>query len=426
MKAYEHAKRHHVDPGLFKGPTVGFTRGELAVRERAYDPVLGRLRDERREQEQQQFEKEVTNDFMNLARDLQLRREASFDLVTHEKKFHALQPDSKEFKPDEVLDEYTTRTAFPDSCAEHNIISNLLKDEHHYTHPEMRPPAAQRIPKRRKVPAMLQKDFNILTNRYLQNNDAKLERDRELQLLDAAEKLREKNFFNPVKQTFCDDRMEQRMRAAEDAITTEIKLRGEDAQPLSNRGCITAGYDMITHQVKRPELMSAISAAEEGRKERYRTRHMAEVDVRIKDVVKEDADIQAKYDKTSHQRFEEVTKRGFDIVTGQNFGRRRDEKRLFMPKTKAFHSVTPWDKVTLGPQHEGTAGLDVATLRLPIGKAERPPSGALSARTTSTARAAREAGGQQRSLTPRSGPPPPPPPAIPGSPQGSVYSRPRQ
>eukprot|EP00440_Ansanella_granifera_P058449 gb/GFBE01063350.1/.p1 GENE.gb/GFBE01063350.1/~~gb/GFBE01063350.1/.p1 ORF type:complete len:484 (+),score=78.85 gb/GFBE01063350.1/:1-1452(+) len=459
LKAYEREKRVNLDPGLFKGPTVGFSKGEIAKKERSYNPLIGRFLDDKREQEQRAFESEVRTEFMNRARDVQLRKEAPFDLVTHEKKFEAIQP-LNEFLPPEKPDQFSSKLPFPDTCVEYNIVSNIPLDQHHYAHPDQRPRPKDRVPKRRMIPAMLHKDFNVLTNRYLRDHEAKTERDRELMLLECAQKHRQHNVFDPVNQTYCDDRMEQNMRACEDAMTTEIKLRGEDAQPLTHRGNITSTYDMITHQVRNPELMKLICTAEEERKARFKTRRAIEEDCRRQDIIMDDAAIQSKYDKTAHQRFEETAQRGYDIVTCQRFGKGQNDKRLHQPKTKP--GPTPWEKVfedrhdlvmppsaleanQNAPRHgssrssgpQSTAQQNVTTLRLPSSSAGRPPSGALSARTTSTAsRAARAAaegalGSSRRSMTPRSDAysgsarMPPPPPAIPGSPVGSVYSRPR-
>ncbi|CAJ1394737.1 unnamed protein product [Effrenium voratum] len=86
VQTYQHERRVKLHPDLFKGPTVGYVRGETSKRERSFNPLLGRFLDPQREQEQQSFEDETKRGFLNLARDVQLRREAPFDLVTHERR----------------------------------------------------------------------------------------------------------------------------------------------------------------------------------------------------------------------------------------------------------------------------------------------------------------------------------------------------
>eukprot|EP00439_Symbiodinium_sp_Y106_P057532 s1409_g8.t1 len=337
LQSYERERRVELNPGLFKGPTVGYVRGGISKRERSYNPLLGRFLDEGREQEQAQFEEKVKKNFLNFARDVQLRREAPFDLVTHERKFEAFGPDASAGLEPPVK----KKPPFPDTAADYNIISNLPFNEHHWAHPDHRPRPGQRIPKQRMAPAMLHKDFNILTNRYLEHHKEKMDRDRELNLLEAAEKLRQTSAFNPVQQRFGDPRHEERMRACEDALTTEIKLRGEEVQPLIYRGSVTNAYDMLNHQVKDRDLLHLIEGADEERKVRFRTRHQLEENTKKLDVAYDARAMQMKANRVAHERFAPSIHRGFDIVTNQDFGQKG--KQIHMSNTRPHQ--TPWQKV---------------------------------------------------------------------------------
>ena len=59
----------------------------------------------------------------------------------------------------------------------------------------------EQLPKERLVPAFLQKDFDIITNRYKQEHAEKKKRDYELNLLEATAKHRTRNRFNPISQS---------------------------------------------------------------------------------------------------------------------------------------------------------------------------------------------------------------------------------
>lgn len=434
VQDYQHERRVKVHPDLFKGRTVGHVRGENSKRERSYNPLLGRFLDEDREKEQRDLEEKVKTDYLNLARDVQLRKEAPYDLITHERKFEALLSEALDPTRPKAL-----KNPVPDTAADYNIISNLRFDEHHWAHPKQRPVPKDRVPKPRMVPALLHKDFNILTNRYLEHHEEKLERDRELNLLEAAEKMRNCP-FNPLSQRFCDARLEERMKACQDALTTEVKLRNEEAQPLSYRGNITNCYDMLSHQVKDPELMDYIKQAEGGRKVRYKTRFKFEDDVRRADVKQEDRVKRMKPLQIAHERFTTEMERGFDILTNQDFGHKKEkqQKPLHTPRTKPL--LTPWEKVLEGnaatdlkrdevpagpvtvavsptkPTGEPVGGvLNLETLRLPD---EASRSSALSARSARSTRSS-----QRRRLAEVAPPPAPPVPSIPGSAAGSVYSK---
>ncbi|CAJ1363477.1 unnamed protein product [Effrenium voratum] len=344
VQTYQHERRVKLHPDLFKGPTVGYVRGETSKRERSFNPLLGRFLDPQREQEQQSFEDETKRGFLNLARDVQLRREAPFDLVTHERKFQALVPQHQD-----PGFEKEPKRPFPGTAADYNIISNVSFDQHHWAHPDERPVPKDRVPKKRLIPAMLHKDFNILTNRYREHHEAKIARDQELNLLEAADKLRKTKPFDPVQQKFCDEDMENRMRACQDALTTEIKLRGEEVQPLSYRGNISNSYDLLSHQVKDPELLELINSADEARNARFKHRRAFEERVKRDAEQQQDRVARMKPGQVAHERFVTAMDRGF---ANEDFAHKGPNKK-FAPRTKPGR--TPWEKV--GGQHEIEPGV---------------------------------------------------------------------
>lgn len=59
-----------------------------------------------------------------------------------------------------------------DTAADYNIISNLRFDEHHWAHPEKRPRPRDRVPKQRKVPAMLLKETCELVLGWIRVSDS--------------------------------------------------------------------------------------------------------------------------------------------------------------------------------------------------------------------------------------------------------------
>jgi len=426
MRAYEREKRYHIEPHQVSGAMKNLPKGAISQREYAYDPLLGRFRDPGREAEQRQFEAEVCQAYMNMAKDLQVANQGEYNPITHEHELAGLVKD-KPPGPGPAA-----KMAVPNSAVDFNIVSNISHDDHHWAHPKNRPYGKERIPKRRMVPANLYKDFNVLTNRYLQDHEVKKMRDQELARLEAADKHRAANFFNPLTTKFVDSQMEERIRAAEDARDTEIKLRGENSEPLTHRGSVTKGYDLITHQVRDPDLIRYIVSAEKARKARFATKHQLDEDTRRRDVKFDDARMQSKIDSTSHERYMEIGRRGFDIVTNQEFGSARNQK--FRPPPKTKDPVDVWEKIfenrgdlplsaRLPPRPPGSSGTsgsmsargaqEAQTLRLPA-QLPGPPSVRSRQSETGSLRS-RSSGSTART--------PPPAPAVPGGPGGSVYSR---
>lgn len=430
MRAYEREKRYHVEPHQVSGAGRNLPKGLISQREYAYDPLLGRFRDPGREAEQRRFEVEVSQGYMNMAKDLQVANQGEHNPITHE---HLLTGVAEMKQPNEWG--RPPKVSFPNSAVDFNIVSNVSHGDHHWNHPTKRPYAKERIPKRRMVPAQLHKDFNVLTNRYLQDHEVKKMRDQELARLEAAEKHRTANFFNPLTAKFVDSQMEERVRAAEDARDTEIKLRGENSEPLTHRGNVSKGYGIISHQVHDPDLIRHIISAEDMRKTRYATRHNVDQEVRRRDVELEDALRQSNIDNTSHERYLESARRGFDIVTNEQFGSAYNQKARPPALTKPPTDV--WEKVfenrddlplplsaRLPPRAPGNSAPsgsvtargapEAQTLRLPA-RLSGPPSERSRRSETGSFRSRSSGGSAVRT--------PPPAPAVPGSPGGSVFSR---
>ena len=78
-----------------------------------------------------------------------------------------------------------------DSCYQFNIVSNLPLSKHHYTAPELRPNVSDELTTtkpRLQHMAALPRDFNILSNRYVEKHDDKVKLEREIQRRSAAAK----------------------------------------------------------------------------------------------------------------------------------------------------------------------------------------------------------------------------------------------
>lgn len=92
------------------------------------------------------------------------------------------------------------KMAIPTTYTDHNILSNIPFDEHHWAPPEQRPRAQQRQGKQRLVPVGNLKEYNIVSNRYLEHHDEKMYRDKEITLREAAQKCRRERRYDPLLQ----------------------------------------------------------------------------------------------------------------------------------------------------------------------------------------------------------------------------------
>ncbi len=129
-------------------------------------------------------------------------------------------------------------TYFPPSLSfyDHNIISNHPLSVHHFDKPSARPFPDQKTPAPKSIPAFLVKDFNPLTNRYLNSHAEKSKRDHELSLLEATAKHRTRNRFHPLTQEYLDPEEERRMKVVNEAHEVEQIHRALAQVRTTNEG----------------------------------------------------------------------------------------------------------------------------------------------------------------------------------------------
>mmetsp|Transcript_20839 Transcript_20839/g.38014 ORF Transcript_20839/g.38014 Transcript_20839/m.38014 type:complete len:411 (+) Transcript_20839:56-1288(+) len=392
IKQYERERRHDVHPGLLAGPPANLDAAATARAERAFDPVTQRFRSSQREKAQQDFEEKERVVHLNRALDVQLLRQHPNSIINH---------GATQKLP-------TTRTV-PSKAADYNIVSNLPSEVHHWAAPSDRPQCAERgVQRQRKVPAVLIKDFDIVTNRYKASHEEKAERDRQLLLLEAAAKYRARSRFNPISQILREPRHEANLRAWEDAQVAATIFGAQQQKPPGLKLRPSELYDMVSLEEKEPETLSLLDQAEESRKARFRDRHKLDVAIREHGQQFEELNTLSKLEQIAYERFAETARRGYNIVTNNEFGEGPKRQQLRGPPHTKPPAPTPWELV------------------------ERDRSGQLcaSARAASTPRRLADTG-ESALRTARRGTPfhqsgchPAAPEVLPGSVAGSVYSQP--
>jgi len=338
LQKYEDEKRFTVDEGLLRGPQVRVTNGQIKYKERKFDPLLGRYRDGGTELLQRTFEEKERVAHLNRAQDIQILREQPYHIIRHESRL----PEGPETTQ---KSRSCGAPAHPTTAVDYNLISNLPFDVHHWARPEARPRCVERSPgQQRKVPAFTVKDFNIVTNRYHQNHEAKRKRDQRFELLEATQKYATRNRFDPVTQQFVDPRNEEVARTSDDARDVEIHMRAESQIPPSYKGRESAHYDVVTHKAHNPGMLQAYDVMQDERKERYRNRYIMEHNWHAQDIKGDHIENVRKMNRTAPERFEESTRRGFDIVNNRSYGRGPKAQTLYAPYTVPRQS--PWEKAT--------------------------------------------------------------------------------
>merc|ERR1719359_2436070 len=220
----------------------------------------------------------------------------------------------------------------PDTFVDYNLLSNLPMEEHHFAPPDERPVCIPKEPRNRRIPAYLQKDYNIVNNRYHHDHEQQLARDKELNKLQATAKFRTRNRFNPVTQQFTDGEENVRMRTWEEAHRIEDVEKAQAQIPPSIANRPTAYWNLINHRQANADTLKFQDLAEDERKERFKNRYIMENNLHVRDVQSDQVDNERRLNRIEHERFAEPLRRGFDIVTNEGFNG-QNSKPPYLPFT---------------------------------------------------------------------------------------------
>ncbi len=81
---------------------------------------------------------------------------------------------------------------------DYNIISGLSFQQHHYAPPDKRPPVRKVVVKQKETTTTGLRDYNIITNRYLELHEDKSNTDKLIEKYELAEKYWKSHVYDPV------------------------------------------------------------------------------------------------------------------------------------------------------------------------------------------------------------------------------------
>ena len=198
-------------------------------------------------------------------------------------------------------------SVYPQTFQTFDIVSNLPLGSSGLA----RPPGSART-----VPAFLQRDFCILTNRRLLSSGAAAD-ERNVHLHDAARKLR--RHFDPVLQTFSDAQEDARLAQFQEAQRIEETIRRQDAMPPCVRLRPTAFHDIVSNEAASESARVWLDGLAVHRSAFPAQRVAREAELAARDQETETREETRKLRKINFQRFAEQLQRGFDIVSNADF-----------------------------------------------------------------------------------------------------------
>lgn len=265
---------------------------------------------------------------LNRARDKQLRYSQTYDIINHVPRTH--EPPRKERPPPRA-----------DSRTSYNIITNMGLHEHHYLPPGKRPPKPDTPPKKETLASRTTKrEFDLISNKYVENHEEKDAVDKEMQKQAAAERFWTTREFNPVTCTYYDAQKEGKFQ---EKVKEESKTWGTkqfSRLPPSVKVSEGVAYNLLTMEQRNEEAMAA-RARIKAKASKARIGPEVEARVKARSEEVEDLTMQRTLHRVSYVRDKEARKHGYNLLTNAPF------KGLRAGRTFEGHSKPPrgaWER----------------------------------------------------------------------------------
>jgi hypothetical protein len=313
IKNYHEQKLKHVYDGETPKPHY-VTRHFKSREEAAVNPITQKFCDNDIERTLVQMEQSGLSRTLNRAYDKQLLREQHFDVITQQpKKGHIHEvPYVQRLKPPSLI------TA---NNVGYNILSCKGLDEHHWAAPDKRPPRVVTPP--RKEPFLTEvnkpREYDILNNKYREFHDERQKWEANKQREAIVDKYWELRDFNPLTCAYYDAEKEQyyKKRVQEMLLSQGSNAIGKLPPTLAASESLM--YDICTGVVKDPVRLKQKIEADRLALENRASKIGAEERMRVHGDVTENRKFARKIARVSHGRYLDVTDRGYNIISGNDF-----------------------------------------------------------------------------------------------------------
>jgi hypothetical protein len=323
-------------------PVYHVNHHEIKAMETMYNPILQKYTDPGLESNVRTNEKVDLIDSLAKNKDRALRYEQTFDVINFDDKLKGLEDKEGYQKVKSTTKNVVGGTK---TFTDYNILSNLDFTQHHYLPPGQRPEAPEEAPKKNvKVTTTGLRDYNIITNRYLELHDAKIDVDKDIERLNAAKKYWKTHDYDLVNVNYYDPDKEEEFQKTK---KEEEKTHGQDwVQKLPKSWKEEGGlYNPINGKIEDEKRLWERDLKEKNKRKRFELRYDMERQIRKDGLSEEERLATITVNKVNIQRFKDTTARGFDIMTNKKFNNETDQgsKTLYAPFVKAPAST--WTKI---------------------------------------------------------------------------------
>lgn len=311
IKRYDYDKTHLA---WKKNPIPEKVTTKMAIQnDQVFNPILQKYNDKEFDKNLRKREKSAVFSSIATNLDNQLKYEQTYNIINLQDRLkgfekHPNYPAQKNLiNKKKILDIYSQN---------YNIISNLPLNEHHYDKPENRPKCNDvENSKKRKLTYNYghEKDFNIITTKYLKFNDEKEKIDKEVNRIQTAKSFFKNNIYNPIECVYYNHDKEKEYQAK---IKEEQKNWGKERIKTMPK-CAKASsdiYDLISLKIVDQQEFNNILKEEKIKKKKYEIRNKLEEYYHEENLKAQDKEENRRKSRNSYSRYKEEDKREYDII----------------------------------------------------------------------------------------------------------------
>lgn len=306
------AKKHHY-VGTSHSPTRKLTNKDFKINECFFNPITQKYNNRSIQEKVSSAEKAAFPYKIASYYDRNLRYEQTFDIINLKDKFrvfknHPLAPREKEQFGNLKLKDM--------SKIEYNILSNINLRDHHFEKPEKRPQKPSTVPVLKPVvkQAWTFKDYDIISNKYNDDNEAKKKVNEQAFKLESANKYWRTHNFNPVVGKFFDPVKEDKFQEEQKA---KAAVWGKDRvlklpKRVQEQGLL---YNPVNQKILDEERLKAYEQKMRDKKKRYERKNQIEEFFLRRDMALTERAHTRNANKKCYEYYRETDNRGYDIIS---------------------------------------------------------------------------------------------------------------
>ncbi|CAK62768.1 unnamed protein product (macronuclear) [Paramecium tetraurelia] len=265
LKDYQGNRKQKVD---FQKPKI-YTQKEMKLKQTEFNPVLQTFQNPERDVKEKEKDFQKTSTLAQKKMEMVKKYLHEYDLVNLEQVQGIERPDERE---------KTKQCLLPPNFNDYNIITNEKKSEEYYKNMKV---VVQKRVHEKPVINRNKRDFNIITNKFLENHESKAQEQETAVMSDINDKCKRVRNYDIVAGTFYNDEKEQEFQQKLKQDQFNHGKHFNDRFPPSWKFRESVYLDQ-TKEI--PEEIKMIDEINRNHKKRYEIRHVLENEYRERDL----------------------------------------------------------------------------------------------------------------------------------------------